>query len=66
MTKGDNPYDILGVPRSASEADIKAAYRKAAKKYQPDKQLTERNRERASAMFPRIHVAYETMTSDTT
>jgi hypothetical protein len=66
MTKGDNPYDILGVPRSASEADIKAAYRKAAKKYHPDKQLTERNRERASAIFPRIHDAYETLTSDTT
>src|ERR1700683_4225860 len=34
MTK--NPYEILGVGKDASEADIKAAYRKLAKKYHPD------------------------------
>ena len=29
-------YDILGVPRTASEADLKAAFRKLARKYHPD------------------------------
>ena len=29
-------YDILGIPRDASEKDVKAAYRRLARKYHPD------------------------------
>ena len=32
----NNPYDVLGIPRTASDAEVKDAYRALAKKYHPD------------------------------
>lgn len=48
-------YDILGVPRSASDADIKSAYRRLAKQYHPDKNQGD---ESAAEKFKEIGEAY--------
>ena len=37
LAAGKDYYEILGVPRDASEKDIKRAFRKLAVKYHPDK-----------------------------
>ena len=36
MAKTRDFYDVLGVPRSASQKDISAAFRKLARKHHPD------------------------------
>jgi DnaJ-class molecular chaperone len=50
-----NPYDVLGVNKSASAADIKSAFRKLAKKYHPDQSKEPRAKER----FAEVGSAYE-------
>lgn len=36
MTKNKDYYEILGIPKTATQAEIKSAFRKLAKKYHPD------------------------------
>jgi molecular chaperone DnaJ len=48
-------YEVLGVNRSADEADLKRAYRKLAKQYHPD--INPNNKE-AEAKFKEINEAY--------
>ena len=58
MADKKNYYDVLGVDKKASDADIKAAYRKLAMKYHPDRN---QGNEEAAEKFKEINEAHETL-----
>lgn len=55
---GKDYYSILGVSRSASEREIKQAYRKMARRHHPDVNLGDKS---AEVKFKRVNEAYEVL-----
>ncbi len=55
-----NPYEVLGLGKSASAAEIKSAFRRLAKKYHPDQSKEPKAKER----FSEIGTAYEILGDD--
>ena len=51
-----NPYEVLGVARDASDADIKKAYHKLVMKYHPDRNPDNKD---AEEKFKEIQAAYQ-------
>src|SRR5438874_6533584 len=51
-------YEVLGVPRNASEADVKKAYRKLARQYHPDRNPGDKS---AETKFKEIQQAYDVL-----
>ena len=51
-------YDTLGVPRDASEKDIRSSYRRLARRYHPD---VNRGDKGAESRFKEINEAYQVL-----
>ena len=58
MAEKRDYYEVLGVSKDASEADIKKAYRQMAKKYHPDLNPGDKD---AEAKFKEVNEAYEVL-----
>ena len=55
----NNPYEVLGVPRNASNDEVKKAYRQLCKKYHPDSYVNNPLADLAEEKFKEVQAAYE-------
>ena len=53
-----DPYQVLGVSRDASDEEIKKAYRALSRKYHPDANINNPNKDKAEEMFKIVQQAY--------
>lgn len=56
-----NPYDVLGVSQSASDDEIKKAYRDLTRKYHPDANVDNPLADLAEEKFKDVQEAYDTI-----
>lgn len=62
MARKRDYYEVLGIPKDASTAKIKSAYRKLAKKHHPD--LNKDNPKEAEEKFKEVSEAYEVLADE--
>ena len=59
-----DPYSVLGVSRDASEEEIKKAYKALSRKYHPDANINNPNKDQAEEKFKEIQAAYRQIMKD--
>ncbi len=59
MAQKRDYYEVLGVSKTATDEELKKAYRRLAKKYHPDANLD--NKEEAEKNFKEVNEAYEVL-----
>ena len=52
-----DPYSVLEVSRDASDDEIKKAYRNLSRKYHPDTNINNPNKDQAEAKFKEVQQA---------
>ncbi len=61
-----DPYAVLGVSRTATEEEIKKAYRTLSRKYHPDANVNNPHKELAEEKFKQIQAAYQQVMKEKT
>ena len=56
-----NPYQILGISPSASDDEVKKAYRTLSKKYHPDANIGNPHQAEYTEKFKEVQNAYKTI-----
>lgn len=54
-----DPYQVLGIPRNATDEEIKKAYRSLSRKYHPDANINNPNKKEAEEKFKEVQQAYK-------
>ena len=61
-----DPYSILGVGRDATEEEIKKAYKALSRRYHPDANINNPNKDQAEEKFKEIQAAYQQIMKERT
>lgn len=54
-----DPYQVLGISRDATDDEVKKAYRQLSRKYHPDSNINNPNKDKAEEMFKLVQQAYQ-------
>ena len=58
-----DPYEVLGIPRTATDQEVKKAYRALSRKYHPDANVDKPNAKMYEEKFKQIQQLWRKMFS---